>query len=340
MAVRTKISVIIPVNKINDYLRKDVIPSLQGQSYQDFELVIIPDKLESKERFPSFVKIFASWPKTGPSDKRNLGVSYSRGKVVAFIDDDAYPGGDWLKNASGYFENEKIAAVCGPGVTPANDPFLAQISGWMWSSFLGAAGAGTYRCRVDKKREVDDYPTFNLMVRKSDFQNAGGFDSRFWPGEDTKLCHDLVYKLGKKIIYDPKILVYHHRRKIFLPHLKQIGGYGLHRGYFAKILPKTSRRLGYFLPSLFTLGLIIGPALFLILRFLNLSAIACLATEFYLLATLAYFSLLLINSILVLSESGSLLLSFLLMPTIFLSHFYYGLMFLWGIFSSDLKDAR
>ena len=89
----------------------------------------------------------------------------------------------------------------------------------------------------------------------------GGFNSAYWPGEDTKFCLDLVYGLGKDAMYAPDVIVYHHRRVLFRPHLKQIAGYGLHRGYFSKKFPETSRRLLYFIPSIFLLSL---PAFLLI----------------------------------------------------------------------------
>ena len=50
------------------------------------------------------------------------------------------------------------------------------------------------------------------------------------------------------------MLVYHHRRSSFLGHFKQVGGYGLHRGYFARIFPQTSALPMYFAPSLFLVG--------------------------------------------------------------------------------------
>jgi hypothetical protein len=55
--------------------------------------------------------------------------------------------------------------------------------------------------------------------------------------------------------------VFHHRRRLFLPHLRQIGRYALHRGYFARRFPATSRKLSYFLPSLFVLGVVAGALL-------------------------------------------------------------------------------
>jgi glycosyltransferase involved in cell wall biosynthesis len=328
------VSIIIPVKQISDYLREETIPALLKQTYQNFEIIILPDK-PAKEKFPK-TRIIPSWPKVGPADKRDLGVKKAKGEIIAFIDDDAYPSKKWLENALFYFKPqasslERIAAVCGPGVTPPSDPLLAQISGWMWSSWLGAGGAGTYRCWPGKRREVDDFPTFNLIVRKSDFKAVGGFDSRFWPGEDTKFCHDLVYKLKKKIIYDPEVLVYHHRRNIFIPHLKQIGRYGLHRGHFVKILPKTSKRLGYFIPLLFTLGVLLTPPFYLFLKLLGLVALAKVVVSAYLGVLGIYGILLLLTAIWVFWQSRSILIAFLVMPTIFISHLFYGIMFLRGL---------
>ena len=96
------------------------------------------------------------------------------------------------------------------------------------------------------------------MIRTDLLRTLGGFRTDFWPGEDTILCAEVVHRLGKRIIYDPWVAVAHHRRPLFLPHLRQIGRYALHRGYFVRRFPSTSLRLGYMVPSLFVLGLVCG----------------------------------------------------------------------------------
>ncbi|MGE5279421.1 MAG: glycosyltransferase family 2 protein, partial [Deltaproteobacteria bacterium] len=108
-------------------------------------------------------------------------------------------------------------------------------------------------------RAIDDYPSCNLLVRKDAFLTLGGFRTKFWPGEDTVLCLGIVRELGLKIVYDPAVLVYHHRRALFGPHLRQIASYATHRGYFVKRFPQTSLRWAYFMPSLFLAFLLAGP---------------------------------------------------------------------------------
>lgn len=306
------ISVIVPCKKPSFYLRHYLMPALKKQTFKNFELIIVPDK---------------DCP-AGPAGKRDFGAKKAEGEILAFIDDDAYPHKNWLKNALSCFKNPQIAAVCGPGLTPADNNWRQKASGWVWQSWLGAGAAGTYRSRPEKKRLVDDYPSFNLLVRKKDFQAIAGFDSHYWPGEDTKLCHDLVYKLNKKIIYDPRVLVYHHRRPIFFQHLKQISRIGIHRGHFCRILPKTSLRISYFLPALFVLGLTLGWLLALPHP---------LGKIIYLTLVFSYFLLVILTACQVLFKEKSFRLAFFLIPAIFLTHVVYGFYFIKGLLTSKLK---
>ncbi|MBI3955326.1 glycosyltransferase [Candidatus Gottesmanbacteria bacterium] len=300
-----KFSIIIPFKKstVNLY---ECLDKIRKQSYRNFEVILLPDK---KEKFTNTKLKVIPTGQIGPAEKRDVGAEKSTGSILAFIDDDAYPDKDWLKNMVKNFADREIAAVGGPGVTPSNVSWQEQASGWFGASPFGG-GSNSYRFLPAAKRFIDDYPSMNLAVRKSDFLKVGGFDSSYWPGEDTKLCLDLTYKLGKKITYDPEVLVYHHRRKLWGPHLRQNGNYGLHRGYFAKALPKTSFRLVYFLPSFIVLGLFLFPKV----------------------VGPAYGLLLLINAFWIAVKSRSLFQGLISMPVVFLTHFWYGVRFIQGFF--------
>jgi hypothetical protein len=149
---------------------------------------------------------------------------------------------------------------------------------------------------------------------------VGGFPIEFWPGEDTKLCLDLTEKLGSGIMYDPNLIVFHHRRGLFAQ-LKQVSRYGRHRGQFARIFPKTSRLPGYFIPSVFTLGLLFGPIIISLFSFLALP---------YFVAISAYLLLLLLESLRVVALEGSLYAAFLFAVGVFETHLTYGVSFIIG----------
>ena len=328
------VSVIIPVKCINKYLREETLPSLLKQTATNFEIIIITDK-KSREHF-SKTKIINL--NSGPAEKRDYGARIARGEVLAFLDDDSYPRSDWLINALKIFKlSDQIAAVGGPSITPADNNIKQKASGYVWSSWLGSGGAGTYRCSLGKRREVDDFPTVNLLVKKNDFWRVGGFDCQYYPGEDTKLCLELVKTIHKKIIYDPKVVVYHHRREVFAPHLKQIGRYALHRGYFVKKFPETSFRVGYFTPSIFLTGLVLGPLFYLIIQKAGLFNIAQALLDFYLLALSIYFVLLTWTSAAVLKKERNVKLFLLTFFAILVTHIYYGAIFIKGLFTNRLE---
>lgn len=242
-----KISVIIPCQTKAD-LCPELKPALKTQTLQAAEILIITDKI-----FPG-----------SPGKKRDFGAQKAKGEVFAFIDADAYPDQDWLKNAAQRLLPQDIGAVCGPGVTPPHDSPEQKLSGLFWSMTVGA-GSYVYRSRPKKERLVDDYPTFNLLVKRTVFLEAGGFDIDLWPGEDTKLCLAITKKLNLKILYSPDVLVHHHRKAWPKQHLAQVARYGFQRGRFVRMFPETSLRFKYFLFPLWLLSLPLTWPLYLLI---------------------------------------------------------------------------
>ncbi|MBI1910801.1 MAG: glycosyltransferase [Deltaproteobacteria bacterium] len=312
------VSIIIPVKEINNYIRES-IPNILNLDYENFEVVIFPDS-PSAEIFPKTTIIPTG--KIGPAEKRDLALKYAKGEIFAFLDDDAYPRKDWLSSAVRHFEDKEVAGVGGPAVTPRHDSAWQRASGGVFSSWLASGGYEYRYVPRENVTEVDDYPTVNLLVRRDIFEQVGGFDTNYWPGEDTKLCLDITKKLGKKIKYEPDALVYHHRRPLFRSHLQQVGRYAFHRGYFVKVLPETSLRLQYFVPSLFLVGLIIGALLSPINEFISAA---------YLTALAVYIVVLLATVIAMTVKEKDIIVAALAVPGIFLTHVVYGYNFLKGL---------
>jgi len=250
-----KFSIIIPVKSINDYVR-ETVPYIQALTGHEWELFIIPNNVEENE-WPEDERIsIIDSGRVGPADKRDLGAQKVSGDILVFLDDDSYPESNILEVANEYFAEPNIIAVGGPGITPPSDGYWQRVSGAVFlSKFTG--GAPERYVPVGKSREMDDWPSVNLMVRREVFLSVGGFDCQYWPGDDTKLCLKLK-KTGKKLIYVPDMIVWHHRRGGVRAHLKQVGAYGLHRGFFAKKHAETSFRLKYFLPSIFSLFFLVS----------------------------------------------------------------------------------
>ena len=245
------VSVVIACPR-RSWMLDECLAGLRRQTYENWEAIVLPDeKAENAEGVVGCEKVrFVPTGKVRPAEKRNLGIREAKGEIVAFIDDDAYPEAHWLEYAVKYFGEPAIGAVGGPGVTPPGDLKLAKIGGRVYDNLLVS---GNYRYRYKAggvRRDVEDYPSCNLFVRKALLDEIGGYRTDFWPGEDTLLCKDIIDR-WKRIIYEPWVVVYHHRRPLFLPHLRQLGRYAFHRGYFCKRYPSNSLRLAYFVPTAF-----------------------------------------------------------------------------------------
>lgn len=326
MKSQPKVSIIIPVKKINDYIHESMDHLLE-LDYPSFEVLIFPDEKDK----------IHSWPKTkiipsgnvGPAEKRDLALKYATGKILAFLDDDAYPQPDWLKKMVPLFRDGKVAGVGGPAVTPSSDGILQKVSGAIFESFIGGNFTRNRYLPIGKIAETLDWPTVNLLVWKDTFKEVGGFNCAYWPGEDTKLCLDFL-NAGYKLLYNPKGIVYHHRRSDLLKHFKQIGNYALHRGHFAKIYPETSRKFGYFVPTLFDVYLI-----FVIWALLEISN---LKLEITVIAPLIiYFLGLIIDSIVISFRWRNPLVGLITIPMIFLTHVWYGIRFVQGLIVRKLE---
>lgn len=257
-----KISVIIPYRKKNIYL-EECLHYLSALKVKDLEVILLPDGHEQGALHEALkIKVIPTGA-LGPADKRDLGAQHASGDILAFIDDDAYPSATWLSAASIHFQALHIAAVTGPNVTPPTDTFWQKASGKIYENPF-CSGNCTHRYRPEKKKFVDDAASCNLLVRKKDFFAVGGFQSKYYPGEDTKLCLDLIQKLKKKIVYDPEVRVFHHRRSLWKPHLHQVRQYALHRGFFMKKYPMNSLKISYAVPSFFLLYCLGIPVLMLL----------------------------------------------------------------------------
>lgn len=197
-----KASIIVPCKEIDDYTRRCI---LYCKTYcPDEELIVIPDSV-----CPGL-----------PAVKRNFGMSFASGDVFAFLDSDAYPSKEWLKEA--LYHLQFYSAVCGPGVLPPDAPFeelvADQVHKWMFCP---------YRVTPQAPRIVKWFPTFNLIVKR---EVATQFEN-YLTGEDDKFG----LNIPSGIYYHPDILVYHNRRGIFKPLWRQFGQWGTTKGHFIRL---------------------------------------------------------------------------------------------------------
>jgi cellulose synthase/poly-beta-1,6-N-acetylglucosamine synthase-like glycosyltransferase len=313
---RRLVSIIIPCKEIDAYTRQ-CIDFCRKLDFEDFEILLLTDHASKNI---DGVRVISTGPVT-PGRKRNVGIAGANGEFCAFIDSDAYPSEDWLKNAMKYFDDPAVGGVGGPGLTPQHDSFMQRASGHVFSSFMVGSISGRYK--AGRISESDDIHSCNFVARKAVLEEAGGWNEKYWPGEDTLTCL-AIKKLGKKLIEASDIAVCHHRRPLFKEHLRQVSRFGLHRGFFTKKFPGNSFKSTYFMPSLLVLSLFAGVLA---------SLINSLLMNVLFLAMTIYLVLCLIAT---LRETKNPKLVLTVWFGVIATHIVYGVSFLMGLMKRDL----
>jgi len=237
------VSAIVVAPELNDYGRRCLAALLALE--EDLEVIFVPD-VDGAEVDPRVI-VVPSGSEVTTGRKRQLGLERARGEFVALIDDDAYPHPSWLRMSLGAIAADPaIAAAAGPTLTPPDDAPLEQLGGRVYASVL-VSGPHRRRYAIAEPTDVDDAPSVNLVLRREDAL-AVGFDSPDRWGEDT-LVADALQRRGRRIRYEPGAIVYHSRRPLWVPHLRQLYRWSRHRGAYARTIGGNSLRPSYFAPS-------------------------------------------------------------------------------------------
>ena len=154
--------------------------------------------------------------KQGLSHARNAGVEASRGRIVAFTDDDVRASPGWLIALDCAFDAHPDAAYAGGRVLPMwPSPPPAWLTDWFWSP-LALSDYGPEGRYIDAS-QPDAYVTIvgaNLAVRREVFDTLGGFDPRYQhePGAVTA-CEDHEFEMrlvnaGLRGWYEPSAVIH------------------------------------------------------------------------------------------------------------------------------------
>ncbi|MGD0354783.1 MAG: glycosyltransferase [Dehalococcoidia bacterium] len=259
------ISVVIPTFNNEDTIEECLKSIFSNENAPKFEVIVVDGG--STDRTVEIVKQFpVRTPKLRESgriyhaESVNYGVSQALGEIIAFTDADVRVEKNWLSVLSKHFDDPHIAGVGGPNITPNDEPFWPKCFGILMESFLG--GAGARNTAIYKNiREVDHNPPVNSALRKIDFMEVGGQGETVGPADDTVLDAK-IRRRGRKLIYDPTMIVWHHRRKTLKSFLWQLFLYGRGRASVFLKYPE-SLPLTYFCVAAFAAGTILTIPLYI-----------------------------------------------------------------------------
>ncbi len=168
------ISVIIAVGR-EDFSR--CVNSLLNQS-GNFSYEVIAVGEAGMKAPPQNVKWLTIAHKN-PALKRNLGARMASGKVLAFIDDDAYAPSDWLSKILDVLEaNPAYAGIGGPNLAPADADEKEKLSDAVLSLKVGS-GSSSYSASIEEhEARIGEIHLVNFAVRKNFFEELEDLTKR------------------------------------------------------------------------------------------------------------------------------------------------------------------
>jgi len=224
------ISVVVAVRNEIKYIEK-CIKSLYEQDFDGKYEVIVVDGMSDDGTYELLKRLQKKYkftllrnPKVNAAAGRNLGIKHAKGKLIAFIDGDAYAYKDWLLNIKRVFEKVNAAGVGGPDLLPEDANYTAKAIGSVMTSFLARGGKlnpSTQHSLMEEDKYVDHIPTCNLCLKKEIFKKIGLFDEDFVKGQDLELNYR-VRKSGYRLFYSSSIRVIHYRKQSIISFAKQI----------------------------------------------------------------------------------------------------------------------
>ena len=249
-------SIIIPVYNRPQEVR-ELLESLAGQTYKNFEVIIIEDgsavtceheisRFKDKLNIKYFYK-----ENSGSSVSRNFGVDHASGNYILFFDSDCIIPENYIEIVLKKLKKRNILFFGGPDAAHPSFSTLQKAIDYAMTSFITTGGI-----RGGKRRAgTFFYPrSCNMGIEKNIFLKIRGFNEKLRYGEDVDLGLRLK-NLGIKAELYTEAYVFHKRRSTLKKFFRQIFNFGKARVILAALHPESLKTI-HTLPSIFTIGIL------------------------------------------------------------------------------------
>jgi glycosyltransferase involved in cell wall biosynthesis len=221
------VSVIIPAYNAAPFLAETLASAL-GQTLADIEVIVVDDgsKDHTAQVAQSFPAVrYVHQQNAGVSAARNTGAAHARGEFLAFLDSDDLWHPDKLRQQVEALRQHPDSVFC--RTEAVSDPTRqAEIVG-------GPRASGAPHELIPDFHTsflVPYLTTSTVMVRRSAFEAAGGFDTRLRIAEDVDFYlrvlvrQPLVVKMTQALVYkrpvpgslgDDSVAGYHQLLKVY-----------------------------------------------------------------------------------------------------------------------------
>src|ERR1051326_2420681 len=152
------------------------IESVRRQTLPAAEIVIVidhnPQLLKRVQDHVPDVIVVENAEARGLRGARNCGVAAAKGRIMAFLDDDAVAAPDWLMFLTEGYDDPNVLGT-GGAVTPS---WVGEKPAWLPEEFYWVVGC-TYRGMPQTASTIRNPIGANMSMRRTIFETVGDFHS-------------------------------------------------------------------------------------------------------------------------------------------------------------------
>lgn len=206
VTLNDKVSVIIPTHNRSELLKK-AVKSLESQSYQNFEIIIIDDFSTDdtaevvKEMKNDRIIYLKHDINKGGAEARNTGIKRATGRFIGFLDSDDQWLPDKLEKQLELFANQPDVGVIYTGVQVVNEnnhPTRKIVPEYR----------GDILPKLFESNCIDT--TSSVLVKKEVLDQVQGFDAGLPSCQDWDLYIRLARVTKFDFVKESMVLFYHH----------------------------------------------------------------------------------------------------------------------------------
>lgn len=210
------VSIIVPAYNQWEFTYNCINQIIDNTSDVSYEVILADDvssdETKDAEQYVANLRVSRNTENLGFVRNCNEAAKICRGQYILFLNNDTSVQSGWLMPLVELLEQDASIGMVGSKLVYGNGK-LQEAGGIFWKD----ASAWNYgHCdKIGKPeynyvKEVDYISGASIMIRKSLWEQIGGFDERYVPAycEDSDLAFE-VRKAGYKVVYQPKSVVVH-----------------------------------------------------------------------------------------------------------------------------------